>query len=146
MKGLAVYFVSKNDFISQFKENESLYKQAKTFWNHLEGLSPWCYAIAILLGIALAWGYYKPFNEIPGRHYLPKYWCRFLIVAGLLAAIFTFVLEFVVANPKPDGALGIEAQVALINAVYTVVLYLLVSILWCVSNKTNAYPFYKIFK
>ncbi len=145
MKGLAVYFVSKNDFISQFKENDSLYKQAKTFWKHLEGLSLGYYAIAILLGIALACWYYKPFNESPGRHYLPKYWCRFLILAVFFAAIFTFVLEFVVAKPQLDGALGIEIKVALINAVYTVVLYLLVSILWCVSNKTNAYPFYKIF-
>lgn len=146
MKGLAVYFVSKNDFISQFKENESLYQQAKTFWKHLEGLSICYYAIAILLGIALAWWYYKPFNETPGRHYLPKYWCYFLIGSGFAAAFLTFVLEIIVAKPQLDGAWGVEVQVALINAVYTVVLYLLVSILWCVSNKTNAYPFYKIFK
>ena len=42
------------DFLSQFQNNESLYQQARVFWNKLEGISTILLIIFLVLGILLA--------------------------------------------------------------------------------------------
>ena len=62
---------SMADFTSQFKNNEALYNQARAYWNKLESSSAIILIIMLVLGIALAYTYYVPYNKQPGRHYTP---------------------------------------------------------------------------
>ena len=58
---------------------DDLYIQASLFWDKLDSLSIVFLLLFFLIGVLAAWYYYKPFNEQPNRHYLPKYWWMFFI-------------------------------------------------------------------
>lgn len=131
------------DFLSQFQNNDSFYQQARTFWNKLDGISMILLIIFIVLGILFAFFYYKPYNNIPGRHYTPKHWILFLCVTCIVTFLLTFVFEYIAVAPKLKGALMLEMEIALCNGIYASVLYFLVSVLWCNAFPTNAYRLFK---
>lgn len=151
MKGLEIYkwiAGSKNDFTKPFKnpDNYALYDQAKTFWEQLNQWSVIIIAIFIIVGIALAWGYYKPYNEYPRRHYLPSHWLVFCVATIILSFVITLGFECLIATPKLKGAFILELRIALGNAIYAFVVYFITSIVWCNWLSTNAYPIFKIKK
>ena len=132
------------DFTKPFQNNETLYSQARAFWNKLEASSILIVALFILLGIAMACVYYKPFNDKPGRHYKPKYWVYFLLATFVLTLLVTLGCEYAIAQPKLDGAFVLELKTAFANAIYSSVVYLFVSWIWCQFNlPTNAYRLIK---
>ena len=144
MKLLGLYkwiIGTMSDFVKQFQDNETLYIQAKKFWGNLESWSIIIVLIFILLGAIMAWSYYKPFNEKPGRHYKPKYWVIFGVITFVLSFLVTLGFEYFALPPKLDGAFVLELKLALANALYsTLGVYLFVSWVWCQFNlPTNAY-------
>lgn len=146
MKLLKLYelFTGKmTDFLSQFQNNDSLYQQARVLWNKLEGISTILLIIFLVVGIALAFFYYKPYNNRPGRHYTPKHWVIFLIVTFAVAFILTLGFEYISVAPHLKGALLLETKIALGNGIYASALYILVSVLWCNALPTNAYRLFK---
>lgn len=134
---------SMTDFVNQFKENETLYQQARIWWRQLEQLSI-LIVIIIVLGALLAVWYYKPYNEQPGRHYKPKYWFVFLGTTFILTLLTTFLLEYIAVGPRLQGALSVEIRIALGNAMYATMLYFITSFVWCNWLPTNAYRLFKI--
>ncbi|MBE6260532.1 MAG: hypothetical protein E7107_06860 [Prevotella sp.] len=137
---------SVNDFARPFKqrENEELYKQAKTFWSQLENSSIVIILIFVFLGIALAAYYYKPYNDAPGRHYTLKHWIIFLLITFILTFLVTLGFEYFAVPPKLEGALMLETKIALGNAIYASVFYFVVSVVWCNIGPTNACRIFKI--
>lgn len=135
---------SMTDFTSQFKNNEILYNQARAFWNKLEGSSSIIFLIFVILGIALAAFYYKPYNNMPGRHYTPKHWLLFLAITFGVTFLLTFGFEYIAVAPRLSGAMLLEIKVALGNAIYASILYFVVSIVWCNAFTTNAYRWFKL--
>ncbi len=131
------------DFLSQFQNNESFYQQARAFWNKLEGVSVIMLIIFVVIGIALAFSYYKPYNNRPGRHYAPKHWVVFLSLTFLVTFILTLGFEYIAVTPHLEGALWLETRIALGNGIYASALYFLISVLWCNVLPTNAYRLFK---
>lgn len=134
---------SMTDFTKPFKENEALYKQARAFWGQLENNSMVVFLICIVLGIALAIYYYKPYNDSPGRHYTLKHWLIFLFITFVLTFVVTFGFEYLAVTPKLSGAMGLEAKIALGNAIYASILYFITSVVWCNVGSTNACRIFK---
>lgn len=134
---------SMSNFTKPFQENEALYNQAKSFWKHLDGSMMIVIAIFIFLGITLAAYYYKPYNEKPGRRYTPLHWGFFLAMVFALTLAVTFVFEYVTVKPTLQGAMVLEFKVALGNAIYAALLYLITSVVWCNTLPTNAYRLFK---
>lgn len=134
---------SMTDFTKPFKENEALYKQARAFWGQLENNSIVIFFICIVLGIALAIYYYKPYNDSPGRHYTLKHWLIFLFITFVLTFVVTFGFEYLAVTPKLSGAMGLEAKIALGNAIYASFLYFITSVVWCNVGSTNACRIFK---
>ena len=134
---------SMTDFTKPFKDNEALYKQARSFWGHLENNSVVIFLICLVLGIALAIYYYKPYNDSPGRHYTLKHWLIFLFITFLLTFVVTFGFEYFAVTPKLSGAIGLEAKIALGNAIYASIVYFITSVIWCNIGSTNAYRLFK---
>ena len=137
---------SMNDFSRQFKENEALYNQAKSFWRHLESFSIVSILIFIIFGLVSAYIYYIPYNKRAGRHYHPIHWAFFGIGTLLVTFITTIVLEYIFVAPKLAGAFVVELKVALCNAFYAAFLYFIISVVWCNVDRptTNAYRIFKI--
>ena len=134
---------SMTDFLKPFKENDALYNQARAFWGKLESNSMMIVIICLFFGIALAVYYYKPYNEKPGRHYTLKHWGLFLFVTFILVFAVTLGFEYLAVAPKINGAFGLEAKIALGNAIYASIVYLITSVVWCNALPTNAYRFFK---
>lgn len=134
---------SLSDFTKPFQENEALYKQARAFWGKLENNSMLIFLICIVLGISFAAYYYKPYNDQPGRHYTLGHWVGFLVVSFIVTFLVTLGVEYLLVEPKIQGALALEAKIALGNAIYASVFYLFTSVIWCNVGPTNACRIFK---
>lgn len=134
---------SMSNFTKPFQENEALFNQAKSFWRHLDGSMMVVIAIFIVLGIALAITYYKPYNDKPGRHYRPTHWLIFLAITFVLTFSVTWGFEYIAVKPVLKGAAMLEMKIALGNAIYASVLYFVTSVVWCNALPTNAYRLFK---
>lgn len=147
MKLLKIYswlVGTKNDFINSFRNDEILYNQATAFWNKLNNGSIGFVIVMLFIGIVLAYYYYGPFNNQPGRKYTPKWWGIMCGVTACITFLVTLVLEYSTAKPTMQGAWSVELKIALCNAIYASVVYFLASIIVCQSNiKTNAYKLFK---
>lgn len=146
MKFLSFYKLfagSMTDFASQFMNNETLYNQAKNYWQKLESSSPIIFIIFLALGISLAVFYYQPYNNRPGRHYTPKHWLIFLAITFVLTFFVTWGFEYFAVPPKLDGTTMLQLKIALGNAIYASLLYFVVSVVWCLALPTNAYRLFK---
>ena len=134
---------SMADFTGQFKNNEALYNQARAYWNKLESSSAIILIIMLVLGIALAYTYYVPYNKQPGRHYTPKHWLYFLVGTFVLTFLVTWGFEYFAIPPKINGATWLQCKIALGNAIYASGLYFIISVIWCNVGPTNAYRLFK---
>ena len=147
MKLLGLYkwiIGTMSDFTKQFQDNDTLYRQAKAFWSNLESYSIFFVLLFILGGIGIAWFYYKPFNNQAGRHYKPKYWWIWGAVTFALSLLVTSVFEYLILPPKVDGSFVLELKIAVANAIYSSLVYVLISWIWCQFNiSTNAYRYLK---
>lgn len=133
-----------SDFAKQFQDNETLYNQARKFWSNLEASSIIIVGIFITLGLIMAYTYYKPFNDKPGRHYKPKYWVIFLGITSILSFLVTLGSVYFMVPPKIDGSFVLVLKIALANAIYSSIVYALISWIWCQFNlPTNAYRYLK---
>lgn len=139
------YFVgSKVSFLKPYQGDgqEALYQQASMFWDKLDSLAVLYVFAFLLIGIAMAYSYYGPFNNQPGRHYKPQYWWCFFIVCAVLCFAVTLGVAIGFAGTKFSGTFLVEFKLALLNAAYSLVVYWLSSIAWCKSGKTNAYKLF----
>ncbi len=134
-------------FAKPFKDNEALYKQARSFWNTLESFSWMLPIIFLAVGILVAVFYYTSYNTKPGRHYRPAHWWAFLLVTFLIVLVTTLCSEVFIAKPRLQGAFMLEMRIALANALYSAIIYLFTSFVWCNSPlPTNAYRYLKMKK
>lgn len=134
---------SMSDFVNQFQNNPNLYSQARAFWQQLEAHSVVMPIIVLVLGIGIAAFYYKPFNDLPHRHYKPIYWLMFLGLTLVVTFCITWAFEYYSVPPRLKGANWLEAKIAIGNAIYTGFVYFVTSLIWCNLFPTNAYRIFK---
>lgn len=134
----------RGKFVSGFN-NDNLQNQATQVWNKLDGVTPFLLLISVIIGIGLAVYYYKPYNEQPGRHYKVSHWAMWGIIATVSTLIATFLIEFfAIKTNLRTGLTSLYIMTAISNAIYSALLYLIMSILWCYAFPTNAYRFFKL--
>lgn len=135
---------STADFTSQFKNNETLFNQARSYWNKMEASSIILVCMFFILGVGMACYYYGPYNNHPGRHYKPNHWLGFLGGTFLLTFVLTMLFLQIAVSSNLDGVILLHLKMAFANALYSSALYLLVSWIWCQCNiPTNACRFFK---
>lgn len=139
------WFIGKQSaFVNSFVDNEQLKAQAKAFWKQLES-GTWFYIIAfIVIAAFFAYLYYKPYNNRPGRHFRPSHWAIFGVISIVVTFLATLLIAVLMAYPKLDGSFVIEFKIALANILYAAVIYILCSLGFCLSGKTNAYIPFKL--
>jgi len=136
---------TKTKFVNSFADNGQLKAQAETFWDKLEGGTLFYIIAFIAVAILLAYIYFKPFNDMPGRHFRPRYWVIFGVFSMVTSFLLTLGIAYFTAAPKLQGTWPIELKLSLANCIYTGLLYFLV-VSFCFWNfsKTNAYKFLKL--
>ena len=135
---------SKVDFLKPYQgeEQDALYRQASIFWDKLDSCAIVYVLFFVMIGGAMALCYYKPFNNKPGRHYLPKYWLIMSACCAIVCFLFTLGLAVEVAGTNFRGTLWLEFKLAILNAFYSWLIYLVTSVICCKCLKTNAYKLF----
>lgn len=135
---------SLSDFTKQFGDNETLYKQAMSFWNSMEGVALFFFITMAIIAIGMAIYYYTAYNNQPGRHYKPKHWIIMGATVCLVTLAVTLGLEYVLTKPKVNGWFVVGLKAAFANMLYALGLYFIVSWIWCQFNlPTNACRIFK---
>lgn len=62
------WFTSKKAYLANYADNESAKKAATRLWNSIDGGDWIPFVIMIVLTVLYCWGYFFPYNNIPGRH------------------------------------------------------------------------------
>lgn len=136
---------TKGKFLNGFAHNEQLKTQADNVWRQLDGLSPVLLIACVVIGIGLAVFYYTAYNEMPGRHYKVKHWLLWGVISFALTLIATAIIEYVgIKTNLKSGISSLYWLCAINNALYSLILYFLTSVVWCNCFRTNAYKFLKI--
>ena len=147
MKLLGLYkwiIGTMSDFVKQFQNNETLYDKARAFWGDLESHSIVFIFLFLGIGIGIAYFYYKSFNNKPGRHYKPIHWWKFLALTFFISILLTLGVEYILIPPTIKGSFVLELKLAFANAIYSSLVYVLISWIWCQFNlPTNAYRYLK---
>lgn len=138
---ILTWYTSKKAYLAPYTEDEAAKKAATKLWNAIDNSNLILVIGMILLTIFIGWGYFYPFNQRPGRHYHPKYWG----IWGGIATVLTFFSTFIVCyfnakNPSFDYAL--LAKVSAINALYSIPVYLIITLTINKLGNSNAYPIF----
>lgn len=133
----------KGKFLNSF--SEQLRPQADAVWRSLDGWTLWLLIIMAVLGIGLAAYYYKPYNDMPGRHYKVSHWAIWGIISVALTFIATLCFEYfgIKTHLPKTGLNNLYILTALNNAIYCAILYFVTSVVWCNIAPTNAYRLFK---
>lgn len=136
-----------SEFAKPFRDNETLSKQARSFWNQLDNAALYFLIGAIVFGALVAAYYYTLYNQKPGRRYKPQHWWMWLLITIVATLAVTFGVEILIAKPQLNGAVWLELRIALSNAIYAIFVFLSVSFVWCnFGCRTNAYRYLKLKK
>lgn len=136
-----LFFPSKKEYLAKYADNETAKKVATKLWNSLDSQSWYLLLIMIAITIIVALLYFFPFNNRPGRHYLPKYWCSFGLGA-LFATFFATIIECHIAVNNVGFDYSLLFNVAITNALYAFIIYVIISFLIFRSGRSNAYPYF----
>ena len=129
---------SMSDFTRPFQENEQLFKQAKMFWNKLDGLVWIPLIVSIFFALLFLYWYYVPYNNKPGRHYKLPHWGKFLGITFIVSLLVSIMCLFLMAPSSLQGADVLELKIAFTNALAASFLYFIGSLIWCNFLPTNA--------
>ena len=136
------------DFLNHFKNNETLYNQARALWSKLDTCTVWFIVAFVVLALVFAIIYYGPYNNKPGRHYQVKHWFIWMLITAAVTFVVTLVMGLITVKSPLAARIGLILRISGVNVLYSVGVYLIAAILVCNAPflKTNAYRFLKIGK
>ena len=136
------------DFLNHFKNNETLYNQARALWSKLDACTVWFIVAFVVLALVFAIIYYGPYNNKPGRHYKVKHWFIWMLITAAVTFVVTLVMGLIMVQSPLAARIGLILRISGVNVLYSVGVYLIAAFLVCNAPflKTNAYRFLKIGK
>ena len=142
-------FSSKKEYVDKAvgaitdpEEIEKKRRLATKFWTALDSNDIWMFLIMLLITTIICWAYYIPFNKRAGRHYHPGYCALSGLIACFLsgAATYLFCLNIV----KVDYDTSLVMKMCFMNALYSLIWFIICSFVFCNFSSTNAYRWLKI--
>lgn len=140
----------QNAFLLPYRDNEALFARAQEFWHSLQNYEVGLIICALVVGILFAILYYTAWNKIArpgGYHYRIRHWFLFWGVSFIICFAGSFYLyDFVKYKNINSIAQGFQFSLSFCNGILCLIIFFIVSLLWCNWGKTNAYPFLKFRK
>ena len=136
------------DFLNDFKNNDTLYDQARALWSKLDACTVWFIAAFVVIALVFAIIYYGPYNNKPRRHYKVKCWLIWMIITATVTFVITLVMGLIMVKSPLSARIGLILCVSGINFLYSIGVYFIAALLVCNMPflRTNAYRFLKIGK
>lgn len=140
MKLISVYkpFVgTESKFIDSV--NEGSQDLAESFWANLNSSCLW-FLLFLGVSVLICIYYYTEYNEKPHRHYRRTHWVGFYIGTVVFMFLGTAGLGYILTKPSVKGSESLIWDIALGNAVYSIIIFGLLSFFWwLLALPTNAY-------
>lgn len=115
---------------------------AQTFWKDLDNACLFFVILCAISSIGFCIYYFTIYNNKPGRHYKISHWAAFWLISIIATLILTGVIGLLMTNHGIQGSVMLIWKVAFLNAVYSLLIYLGLSLVWWGVLPTNAYrPF-----
>lgn len=136
------------DFLNHFKNNDTLYDQARALWSKLDACTVWFIAAFVVIALVFAIIYYGPYNNKPRRHYKVEYWLIWMLITAAVTFVITLVMGLIMVKSPLSARIGLILRVSGINILYSIGVYFIAALLVCNMPflRTNAYRFLKIGK
>ena len=136
------------DFLNHFKNNNTLYNQARALWSKLDACTVWFIVAFVVIALVFAIIYYGPYNNKPRRHYKVKHWLIWMLITAAVTFVITLVMGLIMVKSPLSARIGLILRVSGINVIYSIGVYFIAALLVCNLPflKTNAYRFLKIGK
>lgn len=136
------------DFLNDFKNNDTLYDQARALWSKLDACTVWFIAAFVVIALVFAIIYYGPYNNKPRRHYKVEHWLIWMIITAAVTFVITLVMGLIMVKSPLTLRIGLILSVSGINILYSIGVYFIAALLVCNMPflRTNAYRFLKIGK
>jgi len=136
------------DFLNHFKNNDTLYNQARALWSKLDACTVWFIIAFVVLALVFAIIYYGPYNNKPGRHYKVRHWFIWMIITAAVTFVVTMAIGLIMVKSPLSARIGLILRISGVNVLYSIGVYFVVALLVCNAPflKTNAYRFLKIGK
>mgnify|MGYP001058773855 FL=1 len=136
------------DFLNHFKNNDTLYNQARGLWSKLDSCTVWFIVAFVVIALVFAIIYYGPYNNKPRRHYKVKHWLIWMGITTLVTFVVTLVIGLIMVKSPLAARYGLILRVSGVNVLYGIGIYFIAALLVCNMPflKTNAYRFLKIGK
>lgn len=138
---------NQGEYLNRYRDNESLYNMARSFWDSLESASIYFIVAFIAIGLALVCFYYYVYNKWPGRKYKIQHWALWLGITAVVTIIATIGLGSAIVSSNLQEKFGFILRISLISGIYAILIYFVASLIICnIPVSTNAYRFLKIGK
>lgn len=136
------------DFLNHFKNNDTLYNQARALWSKLDSCTVWFIVAFVVIALVFAIIYHGPYNNKPRRHYKVKHWLIWMGITTLVTFVVTLVIGLIMVKSPLAARYGLILRVSGVNVLYGIGIYFIAALLVCNMPflKTNAYRFLKIGK
>lgn len=136
---------NKNAFLNKYKENDTLYNQALSFWNSLDSACMIFLITSIVMGFIAAVYYYYGYNRLPGRKYKIVHWLIWLGITAIATIGITMLLAYLSVKTNLSDLSSFSLRISLANSIYALAIYFISSFIICnIPTPTNAYRFLKI--
>ena len=146
---LVNWFSSKKEYVDKAvgsitdpEEIEKKKRLATKFWTALNDNDIWMFFIMLAITTIICWFYYIPFNKQSGRHYHPGYCALFGLIACLLSGVATYLFCLGIVKVSYDTSLVMK--MCFMNALYSLIWFIICSFVFCNFSSTNAYRWLKI--
>lgn len=136
------------DFLNHFKNNDTLYNQARALWSKLDSCTVWFIVAFVVIALVFAVIYYGLYNNKPRRHYKVKHWLIWMLIAAAVTFVISLIMGLIMIPSPLSARIGLILRVSGFNVIYCIGVYFIVALLVCNMPflKTNAYRFLKIGK
>ena len=139
---------NEQTFINSFKDNEAKQNAAKVFIKSLSNCDLWLFISCVFLTAVACILYYTWYNnrmEPFGYHYRMRHWGAWMAIALLLSILATyFCCMFTLDKTNLSGTGEFISKFYLVSAIYSLLFFVILSVVWCNLFPTNAYRWFKI--
>lgn len=136
--GIYKWFVgTESKFVDSVAEGSQ--DLATSYWDSLNSACLFFILFLVVISIILCVYYFTAYNEQPHRHYRRTHWIGFYIGTVLFEFVGTAFLGYLLTKPTVKGSGFLIWEIAVGNAVYSIIIFGVLSVIWWLFLPTNAY-------
>lgn len=140
---------NSGELMRQFVDSDSRSNLARAFLKSIDGCETMLTIAFFFFTLLFCISYYTWYNQIVkpfGFHYRRRHWCAFMLISEILIGVSSFIIcKLSLINLGLPGTSEYVTNYIIGNLCWGIILFFLISWIWCTWLPTNAYRWFKWF-